>query len=288
MFYVCLGVSGPLAGMDGNRMLAFFPLSIGLGLKLLASAATVVVASLTAERSGPLGAALIASLPVSAGPAYVPARARPRRPIHRPHAQASLIGLPATVAFIVIYAYLARRFGLAISLLTAMAFWVAVADILLRLSLPLTAALVLNSCAFFASALATRRLKTAVIPAGLVRRWWDLPARASLAAILVSIVLLVGTAFGSTAAGLAAVFPADHDQPGSHSPPPSRLQVSVATLVNTLSGMVGFGLALWVVAVSANHFGSAAALWLGLAVSILWNSILLFHGRQPRRIGASR
>jgi uncharacterized membrane protein (GlpM family) len=267
-------------------MSVFFPLSISLALKLLASAATVVFASLAAEWSGPLGAALIASLPISAGPAYILLALDHDTEFIAHTAEASLVGLPATAAFVVIYAYLARRFGLAISLLTALLSWAAFAYVLQRLSLALPAALVFNSCAFFVSALATRHLKTAAIPAGLVRRWWDLPARATLAAILVGFVLFVGGAFGSTAAGLAAVFPLTmtslvlilHVRLG--------WQVSVATLVNTLIGMVGFGVALWTVAVSAHRIGSTSALWLGLAASVLWNSILLLEGRRALRLRA--
>jgi hypothetical protein len=267
-------------------MLAFFPLSIGLGLKLLATAATVVVASLAAERSGPLGAALIASLPVSAGPAYILLALDHDAQFIAHTAQASLIGLPATAVFIVIYAGLASRFGLAVSLLTALASWAAFAFALQRLSFALTTALVFNSCTFFVSALATRHLKTAAIPARRMRRWWDLPARATLAAILVGIVLFVGGAFGSTAAGLAAVFPLTmtslvlilHVRLG--------WQASVATLVNTLLGMVGFGLALWVVAVSSHHFGSADALLLGLAASVFWNATLLLQSRRSLRSSA--
>jgi hypothetical protein len=49
----------------------FDPFWLTLLVKMLASAALVVGASLVVERAGPLTGAMIATLPISAGPNYV-------------------------------------------------------------------------------------------------------------------------------------------------------------------------------------------------------------------------
>jgi hypothetical protein len=265
-------------------MQELFPFLLGLCVKLAASAAAVVLASLAAERSGPVGAALIASLPVSAGPAYILLALAHDSQFIAHSAHASLVGLPATAAFVVVYAVLARCAGLVVSLVAAFVCWAGIAFILQRLSLTPAAALLLNSCSFLIAALTTRHLRHVEVSPGRRSRWWDLPARGVLAAMLVGLTLFVGQAFGPAAAGLAAVFPLTmtslvlilHVRLG--------WPVSVATLVNTLVGMIGFGMALWVIAVSSHRFNSFGALSLGLTASICWNAALLFQRRNSLRL----
>src|ERR1043165_2986011 len=48
-----------------------FPFLLSLALRMAVSAAFVVIASTITERSGPAVGALVATLPVSAGPSYI-------------------------------------------------------------------------------------------------------------------------------------------------------------------------------------------------------------------------
>ncbi|MBY0299216.1 MAG: hypothetical protein K2X71_24800, partial [Methylobacterium sp.] len=97
---------------------------------MLASAAVVVLASYAVERAGPLAGAMIATLPLSAGPAYVFLALDHPPDFLRDSAVASLPAIAATALFILAYAALARRHGLAVSVGAALAVWLAAAPLL--------------------------------------------------------------------------------------------------------------------------------------------------------------
>ncbi|MGU3663484.1 hypothetical protein ACLBX9_04765 [Methylobacterium sp. A49B] len=246
---------------------------LGLAVKLVASAAVVVIASMIAEISGPLGAAMIASLPVSAGPAYVLLALEHDRAFLAAAAHGGLVVLPGTAAFIVIYAF-AASIGLVASLMSAMAGWAVIVWALQRADLPAPAALALCLVAFIAAAFVTRHLFAAPPVGRAVRRWWDVPARALLVAALVAAVLAFAQIFGPSAAGMTAAFPLTmtslvvivHRRLGA--------LTSVAMLVNALPGMLGFSVGMAIVA-EATFLGSTAALCLALAVGLAWNMALL-------------
>ncbi len=119
--------------------------------KMLASAGIVVLASLAVERTGPLVGAMIATLPVSAGPAYLFLALDHDAAFLRDSAVASLPAIAATALFIAAYAVLARRHGVALALAAALAVWLVSALVLTRLGLGLAgggaaAVLVILAC----------------------------------------------------------------------------------------------------------------------------------------------
>src|SRR6185369_9248306 len=101
-----------------------------LALRMAFAAAFVVTASMITEHSGPAIGALIATLPISAGPAYVF--------LALDHdsafiAQGALTSLPINAATIYLgltYTLLAQRHGLLISYGAAAAVWMAIAAII--------------------------------------------------------------------------------------------------------------------------------------------------------------
>src|ERR1700737_713451 len=98
-----------------------------LGVRMAITAAFVVSASVIAERSGPVIGALIATLPISAGPSYVF--------LALDHdaafiAQGTLASLPinaATIFLCLIYVVAAQRYSALVSCGAAVAVWVALA-----------------------------------------------------------------------------------------------------------------------------------------------------------------
>jgi hypothetical protein len=56
---------------------------LSLGARMAVSAAFVVIASMITERSGPAIGALVATLPVSAGPSYISSRSTTTTPSSR-------------------------------------------------------------------------------------------------------------------------------------------------------------------------------------------------------------
>src|SRR5437667_11147350 len=104
-----------------------------LALRMAIAAAFVVSASFIAERSGPAIGALIATLPISAGPSYVF--------LALDHdsafvAQAALTSLPinaATISLGLTYTLLAQRHNLLVSVGAAVAVWLAIAAIIVSM-----------------------------------------------------------------------------------------------------------------------------------------------------------
>lgn len=248
--------------------------------KMVASACVVVVASALVERSGPLIGALIATLPLSAGPNFVYLALE-----HGPAflAQAARVGVTVnlgTAPFIIVYAHLAQRQGLLLSLAGGYAVWAVTIALALPADLGLAPALALNVLIYGAAMLATRRFAAtrAAVPA--LRRWWDWPLRAAAVMGLVAGVVLAGRMLGAAAAGIVAMVPMVmtslivilHTRIGG--------PATAAVLVSGLPGMVGFVTAIAVLSLLAIPLGSTAALTMGLAVSLIWNLALLFHSRR--------
>src|ERR1700759_1221445 len=96
-----------------------------LASRMVIAAAFVVSASFITEHSGPVIGALVATLPISAGPSYVF--------LALDHdsafvAQGALSSLPINAASVLLgtaYVVLAQRFSIAISLPAALLVWVA-------------------------------------------------------------------------------------------------------------------------------------------------------------------
>src|SRR5690606_12595343 len=59
------------AGLPLHPMTATLPFWFSLAIKMAVTASFVVAASFIAQRSGPLIGAMVATLPISAGPVYV-------------------------------------------------------------------------------------------------------------------------------------------------------------------------------------------------------------------------
>jgi hypothetical protein len=251
------------------------PFWLTLVIKMGASAAIVVAASVLVERSGPLVGAMIATLPISAGPSFAYLALE-----HGPEfvSQSALASLPATAAtgiFILAYVALAQRGGLALSLAGAFAAWALAVFLVSRLVWSLPAAIALNAAVYTSGILATRRflMHQPVKSAG--RRWWDLPVRALAVMVLVAVVLLAGRMVGPQAAGFAALAPVVltslalifHNRLGG--------PATASIMAHGLPGMLGFAAAILVLCLTVIPFGSAAALTGALMVSVGWNASLL-------------
>ena len=101
-----------------------------LGLRMAITAAFVVTASIVTERSGPVIGALIATLPISAGPSYVFLAIDHDAAFITEGALASLPINAATIFLGLVYVVLAQRHGALVSCLTAVVVWFALAAII--------------------------------------------------------------------------------------------------------------------------------------------------------------
>ena len=254
---------------------------LALAVKLASSAAVVVAASLVVERAGPVLGALVTTLPISAGPAYIFLALD-----HGPDflAQSSLVSLTvngATAAFILVYAVLAQRCGLLVSLGAALGAWFCVALPLTFLEPGPTQATAVNLALWGGAYALSRRYRRTERLVRAAAQWWDLPVRAATVMAVVATVLLAGQWLGPKAAGIAALLPVVMTSLTLILHPRVGGPVTAAVLTNSIPGMIGFTLGLATLHVCLVPLGATAALTLALAVCVIWNGGLLGLNLSP-------
>jgi hypothetical protein len=241
-----------------------------LVLKMAVTAGFVVLATVAAERAGPVVGALIATLPVSAGPAYVFVA------LHHDAgfiAQGTLMSLVMNVAaaiFALVYATLAQHRGMAASVLPAMATWLVLAVLFNALQWTTLTAIVLNVVGLAICVAIGNRFRHVHMPL-LQRRSTDLLMRAAMVAVLVATVVTASEVVGARVTGILAVFPIVllslililHPRIGG--------PATAAVLANTLLGLAGFSLCCLTAHLLVERIGVAAGLCAALAVSIASN-----------------
>jgi hypothetical protein len=251
--------------------------------KAISTAMVVVVASALAETFGPFWGALIASLPVSTGPAYVFLAMQHDAAFVAASALSSCAANAATGLFLIVYATAARRLRLWQGLGAALALWLLASAVLRQIAWTPATVVLLNLVVYGAGFLMPTGFlmpnRTAEAPPRpntvTLRRWFDLPLRAVSVALFVSAVVVASAALGPQATGIAAVFPISltsliiivHRRIGG--------SASAALAATALRAMLGFGLALLTLHLAIRPWGVGPALFAGLLVSVSWSSGLL-------------
>jgi uncharacterized membrane protein (GlpM family) len=251
-----------------------------LALKMAIAAGIVVGCSVIAERSGPFLAAMIATLPISAGPVYVFLALE-----HDPAfiAASALAGMATNLAnggFLLAYVPLAQRFGLVVSLGAALLSWSA-AILLFRASQPpFLVLLALTPPVFLLlnHLLGPYRQARPAVPPKRV--WFAIPLRAAAVATLAGVASTVSAQVGPTWSGVMAGMPIVLSSLVVILQPRIGGPASAAVIANSAIGFLGFGGALAVVHLAAPALGSWLALALGLCVSIGWNLALMGLARR--------
>ena len=243
--------------MEMSPELAFL---LTLGLRMAITAAFVVTASVITERSGPVIGALVATLPISAGPSYVFLALDHDAAFIAEGALASLPINAATIFLGLTYVVLAQRHSALVSCAGARGGvdragvdrsarcngrWPAACS-----SMPSPSPSACRCCG------AIRHVKMPLI----TRRWYDIPLRASLVATLVATVVTLSGWVGPSISGIIALFPVVFTSmmlilhPRIGGPP------TAAVIANSAWGLMGLGIAIAVLHVAALQFGSAIGL----------------------------
>jgi hypothetical protein len=243
---------------------------LALAAKMAATAAVVVFASFIAERGGALIGAMIASLPISAGPAYVFLALDHDTHFLAASATASLVSNSVTVVFALAYSVLAQRLPMFPALAGALATWIVLWLALWNITWTLDRAALLALAIFAVCVPLGNRYRQAAMPAP-IRRWYDLPVRAGMVAVLVCGVVTLGSRLGADAAGVLAVFPVVFTSLIVILHPRMGGRATAAVLANAILGLVGLALAFTVVHATVEAMGAGAALSIGLAIAIAWN-----------------
>jgi hypothetical protein len=257
-----------------------------LGVRMAIAAAFVVSASIITERSGPVIGALVATLPISAGPSYVF--------LALDHdaafiAQGALTSLPINAATIFLgttYVVLAQRHSLLIACSAAVAVWLVLASIVQAVHWTLAEGLVANAIAYAICVPVLEPYRHVKKPL-IGRRWYDVPLRAALVATLVASVTALSGWVGPSNSGILALFPMVFTSMMLILHPRIGGPATAAVVANSGWGMIGFGLGITMLHVGALHFGSAAGLILGLSTCVIWNLALWWNGRRKAALAAS-
>ena len=96
---------------------------LSLVLKMAVTAGFVIAAAMVAERAGPAIGAIVATLPIAAGPAYVFVALDHDATFISQSAIGSIAAHAATAVFSLAYILLAQRNGMAISVIGAVGVW---------------------------------------------------------------------------------------------------------------------------------------------------------------------
>ena len=249
-----------------------------LALRMAVTAAFVVSASVITERSGPVIGALVATLPISAGPSYVF--------LARDHdaafiAEAALASLPInaiTIFLCLTYVVLAQRRSAAVSFAGAVMVWSALAALSRTVHWSLAGGLLANAVAYAICLPLLRRFRHVKMPP-ITRRWYDIPLRASLVATLVATVVILSKWVGPGVSGTIALFPVVFTSMMLILHPRIGGPATAALLANSGWGLIGLGIAIAVLHLAALRFGSVVGLSLALATCVSWNLGLWWNGR---------
>jgi len=253
-----------------------------LTLRMAITAAFVISASIITERSGPVIGALVATLPISAGPSYVF--------LAMDHdaafiAQGALASLPinaATMFLGLTYIFLAQRNNIFVSLGCGVIVWLALAMLVRMIDWTLAGGIAVNAVAFAICLPLMRRFRHVKMPV-ITRRWYDIPLRAALVATLVGAVVTLSATIGPTGSGMLALYPIVFTSlmlilhPRIGGPP------TAAVIANAGWGLMGFGIAVAVMHVLALRYGAVIALSVALVICIAWNLGLWLWGRRKAR-----
>src|SRR3954449_9971145 len=172
------------------------PFWAGLLAKMLATAEIVVAVSAVVERVGPFLGAMIATLPISAGPALVFVAMDHGPAFLEASARTGLPAFAGTAVFAAVYARLAQRCRTLISVGGAVAAWLLATILITREAWSVGGALALHAAVFGAAIWATRSVRRA---APVRVRIWDIPFRAAIVMSLVATVVITGRLAGPEA-----------------------------------------------------------------------------------------
>jgi hypothetical protein len=252
-----------------------------LAAKMAATAAVVVAASLIAERAGALIGALVATLPIASGPAYILLAFDHDNPFIADSTVTSLAVHAATGLFCTAYVFAAQRWPFAISAGLAAATWAGGVLAVRAVDWSLAGVLTLNAATYGLCVPLVQRFAHARVPA-VKRRWFDVPLRAALVAVLVGAVVTAGAHVGPKLTGVLAVFPIVlmslmlilHPRVGG--------RAAAAIIANTMWGLIGFGLSILALHAAVAPLGAPAALAVALLVSLASNTTIFFVLRRGR------
>lgn len=248
--------------------------------KMAITAMIVIATAVAAERAGPQLGGLIASLPVSAGPAYVFLALKSDDAFIATAALSSLYANAATGLFLLHLALVSARLSAVATFASGLVLWMAASAILRALPETLPLGIVLNIAVYGGAIVITRRMRFVATGNRAAKGLADLLLRALLVAGLVGTVVTVSDWIGPGMTGAVALFPMTFTSVGLLIHTRLGGAANAAAMASALVAMNGFTAALVVTHLAALPLGRAIALGLALCVSLGWAAALLAIRRR--------
>lgn len=250
-------------------------------IKLAATVAVVVGATLLAERGGPFWGGLMCAFPLSSGPAYVLLALQSDPAFVAASALNTLAGTVATTLFMLALVRLAPRLAIVPTLLAATLVWVAAVLVIRPIDWTLLTAVAATMATIVLCCVLTRDCLTAGAPRSVQESWIDLPIRALVIGIVVATVVSVSQLIGPGWTGLLISFPVTlssfaimlHTRQGG--------RALSATMAMALRAMPGFVLAVMTVHLVVPLQGSAIGLSCALGASLVYAIAMMLWRIRP-------
>jgi uncharacterized membrane protein (GlpM family) len=245
-----------------------------LALKMAVTAGIIVTVTVLSERTTPLVAAMIATLPVSAGPTFGFLAWQEDDAFIAATMRGSLDSNLSTAVFCLAYCLLARRFAMPLALLLSAFVWALTLYAIKRLGLSLTGILVVSAFAFPLLHMSVRPYLAARPKTPPPLEWYDLPMRALAVALVVAGVTSFARMLGPDLSGSFATYPIVLSSIAFFVQPRIGGPVAGAIIASGILGLFGFQVALALVHVTALPIGRWPALGIGLMLCVIWNLAL--------------
>ena len=250
---------------------------------MVMTAAVVVITSLAVERSGPFVGALIGALPTAAGAAYT-ILALEHSPAFIAASAIGSVAIDGAVAiFAAIYALLAQRHGLLVSLGGAGIVWFAIAAALRLVEWTPLSAVALNVVIYAVTIPLSWRFRGSAGPVAFVRTRFDIPLRALTAALVVAVVTAASSSIGSFASGMFALFPIILGSSIVIMHPRIGGKATASMMAHVQLPLIGLALGFFVVHYLVAPIGVWPALAVGLVVCLAWSGLLLMLRLRQRK-----
>jgi hypothetical protein len=259
-------------------------------VKTFATAATVVAASVAAERAGPVIGGIIVALPVSAGPGYVFLARQASDAFIGRSALYTLAITAATALFLAIYVRVAPRLGAIASVAAALLPWFISAVALQRLELSWESALGFNLVAFPLAIWLTRDSAASEAALPRIASPGDLLLRALLAGGVVATVVTISNLIGPRLTGSTVTFPVMLTTLGLIMHQRYGGRAAARAMRGALLAMPGFAACALALHLFAEPLGAPRALVAALGVSLAASLLLLtgeYAARRRRRVNRS-
>ena len=259
----------------------------GFAIKTLFTGAILLAASLAAERSGVLIAAIIVTLPLNAGPGFLFVALDTSPEFLSKGGLASFSATLAVHTFTTAYAWPSGRLKSFWPIwLVALLAWLLISVPLVQLHLSLATAAILVACSFGLShLLRDRRFDQGSAPTRAVRQVTIkfLIVRALVGGAVVALTASAAKFLGPELTGLGFAFPVTLTASAWMLYSAYGPNFSAATISNTRKGLVSYVAFCFSLAVLPPHIGNLPAWFAAVGISVIITLMLVFVPRVIRK-----